>query len=255
MKKPSLKRKKKPTPHELVAASPFDPVPLKTRSPKPAKAPKPAKQPKPPKQRKRSKEPKPLTPQEAAAAAAAAAQPEPIPAWQPAPAKKGGRIRRLGGALGGPFRAVGKRLAGLRGPTRIVVYALLAIIVVVGVLKLRGGRDDVKLVRTALERYEKASRDKDYQTLCDDLLASSYVKQTASSGLPCEVALRTALEDVHDPTLRVLSVEVNGDRAAASVSGSAAGQVPGKAVYTLIRENGSWRILPPHPANAADVTP
>jgi hypothetical protein len=103
-------------------------------------------------------------------------------------------------------------------------------------------------VRTSLERYEKASAEKDYQTLCDELLASSYVKRAASTGLPCEVALRTALEDVRNPTLEVLSVEVNGDRAAARVRGSAAGQVPGEDVYTLVREDDSWRILPPQPA-------
>ena len=95
-----------------------------------------------------------------------------------------------------------------------------------------------------------ASAQKDYQELCDELLASSYVKQTASSGLPCEVALRTALENVRNPTLDVLSVEVNGDRAAARVRGAAAGQQPGTAVYTLIREDDSWRILPPRAGNA-----
>ena len=145
-----------------------------------------------------------------------------------------------------PFRKVG----GLKGKARIAVWGVLAIAVVLVGLQLRGGRDDAALVRQSLERYEQASSRKDYQTLCDELLASSYVKQTASSGLPCEVALRTALEDVRNPTLDVLSVEVNGDRAAARVRGSAAGQVPGEAVYTLVREDDSWRILPPRPTTA-----
>jgi hypothetical protein len=243
MKKPSLKREKKPTAQELAEASPFDPVPVKMRAPKPEKQPKPKKEP------KLRKQPRQPTPQELAAASAATA-----PASQPGSGKQGGRLSRLGGALGRPFRAAGRKLAGLRGPVRIGVYLIIAVVVIVGALKLRGGRDDAKLVRETLNRYEKASRDKDYQTLCDDLFASSYVKQTASGGLPCEVALRTALANVHNPTLKVLSVEVNGDRAAASVMGSAAGQVPGKDVYTLVRENGSWRILPPRPANP-DSTP
>jgi hypothetical protein len=160
--------------------------------------------------------------------------------------------RRLGGPLGRlrqPFVALTK----LRGRARVVVYGLLAIVVVVLALQLRGGRDDDKLVRAALVRYEKASRDKDYQTLCDELFARSYVRQTASSGLPCEVALRTALQDVRNPTLQVLSVEVNGDRALARVRGSAAGQVPGEDNYTLVRENDAWRILPPRPRSTNAV--
>ena len=140
------------------------------------------------------------------------------------------------------------KLAGLQGKARIIVWGLLAVIVVVGLLTLRGGRDDEALVRDALARYEQASADKDVQTLCDELFASSFVRQTASSGLPCEVALRTALEDVRSPTLEVLSVEVNGDRALARVRGTAAGQVPGESNYTLVREGDAWRILPPRPS-------
>jgi hypothetical protein len=228
MKKPSLKRQKKkqkePAPHEIVAASPFERLPVKEsrfkRKPKDAPGQQKPAAPKQPKVKKR-------------------------------------RLRRIAGALGRPFRVLGKpfgKLTQLRGKARLIVWGLLAIVVVIIGLSLRGGRDDQAEVRAALERYETASRNKDYQTLCDELLASSYVRQTASSGLPCEVALRTALEDVRNPTLQVLSVEVNGDRAAARVRGSAAGQVPGDANYTLVREDGSWRILPPR-AEPAAATP
>ncbi|MDX6718057.1 MAG: hypothetical protein QOJ63_311 [Solirubrobacteraceae bacterium] len=159
-------------------------------------------------------------------------------------------LRRLGGPLG-RLRGPLVKLTKLRGRARIVVYGVLALLVVILALQLGGGRDDDKLVRAALARYEKASRDKDYQMLCDELFASSYVRQTAGSGLPCEVALRTALQDVRNPTLQVLSVEVNGDRALARVRGSAAGQVPGEDNYTLVRENGAWRILPPRPRSSS----
>ncbi len=167
----------------------------------------------------------------------------------------GGGLGRVGGRVGGgvgrvvtaPLRKLGR----LQGRTRLVVWGVLAVIVVIALLQLRGGRDDEQLVRDALARYEQASAHKDYQTLCDEVFASSYVRQTASSGLPCEVALRTALEDVKNPTLEVVSVEVNGDRAAARVRGSAAGQVPAEDVYTLVREDDQWRILPPRPDTAS----
>ncbi|MDX6682214.1 MAG: hypothetical protein QOG94_2253 [Solirubrobacteraceae bacterium] len=241
MKRPSLKKAKKDkktAPHEAVAASPFDPLPSKkgrrsAKKQQKAAAAAAAGGKKPRGLRKPKKLP---TPQEQAAAGPT-----------PAPKKKQGR-------LGAPLRLVRKpaaKVAGLKGRARIVVWGLLALVVVIVGLQLRGGRDDEKLVRQALDRYETASSRKDYQALCDELLAKSYVKQTASSGLPCEVALRTALEDVRNPTLEVLSVEVNGDRAAARVRGAAAGQVPGEAVYTLVREDDAWRILPPRPASTA----
>ncbi|MDX6676390.1 MAG: hypothetical protein QOE31_442 [Solirubrobacteraceae bacterium] len=242
MKRPSLKRRKEPTPQELAAAAPVAVAPEKKRRLRGAKkkALTPQEQARagaapPAPKKKKPKKTKELTPQEQAAVSAAP------------PAQKKSKLGAPARLAGKPFKKVG----GLKGKVRIVVWGLLAIVVVFGALQLRGGRDDDKLVRQSLERYEQASSRKDYQALCDDLLARSYVKQTASSGLPCEVALRTALEDVRNPTLDVLSVEVNGDRAAARVRGSAAGQVPGEAVYTLVREDDSWRILPPRPSSAA----
>ncbi len=169
----------------------------------------------------------------------------------PVPAPK--RLAGVRGALGKPFRLLGRplgKLGRLRGRTRIVVYGLIAIIVVFVLLQLRGGPDDETEVRAALASYETASAKKDYQTLCDDLLSKSYVRRTASSGLPCEVALRTALEDVRNPTLQVLSVKVDGDKATARVRGSAAGQVPGEDSYTLVHEDDAWRIQPPRSGSA-----
>ena len=191
---------------------------------------------------------KPPTPQQLGSAtppAAASAAPAPG-TFASVPKKRGRMSGGLGRLVLAPFRMLGR----LHGPARLIVCGLLAVIVVVVALQLRGGRDDEELVREALARFETASAAKDYQTLCDDLFASSYVRQTASSGLPCEVALRTGLEDVKNPTLEVVSVEVNGDRAAARVRGTAAGQVPAESVYTLIREDDDWKILPPRPEAA-----
>jgi hypothetical protein len=217
MKRPSLKRSKKPpTPQELGSSPPspedpaFAPVGQKPKKVKKAKKPKKEKGPK-------------------------------------KPSRVAGGLRKVGRVVTAPLR----KIAGLKGKPRLVVWGVLAVLVVVVALQLRGGRDDEQLIREALASFEEASVRKDYQTLCDELLASSYVRQTASTGLPCEVALRTGLEDVRNPTLEVLSVSVSGDRAAARVRGTAAGQVPGEDVYTLVREDDSWRILPPRAGAAA----
>jgi hypothetical protein len=145
-----------------------------------------------------------------------------------------GKLRRLDAPL--------RKLAGLRGKPRIAALAILGVIVVIVVLSLRPGPDSEKDVRKTLDRYAQASRDKDYQTLCDDLLSKEIVDRIRSVGLPCEVALRTGLEGRQNPRLTVLGVEVNGDQALARVRGGAVGEPIGTSTYRLVREDGGWRI-------------
>ena len=151
-------------------------------------------------------------------------------------------LRRLAGLLVRLLRAAFAKLAGLRGWQRIVVAGALAVVIIILVLSLRPGPNTDKEVRQTLDRYAQASRAKDYQTLCDDLLSSEIVDRLRSVGLPCEVALRTGLENTKNPTLTVIGVEVNGNQALARVRGVAVGQPPGTSTYRLVREGGGWRI-------------
>jgi hypothetical protein len=151
-------------------------------------------------------------------------------------------LRRLFGLLLRLVRAAFTKLAGLRGRQRIAVFGVLGVVLVLVVLSLRPGPDSDKEVRATLDRYAAATRTKDYQTLCDDLLSKEIVDRIRTVGLPCEVALRTGLGDVRNPTLTVLGLEVNGDQALARVRGTAVGQPPGTSTYRLVREDGGWRI-------------
>jgi len=147
--------------------------------------------------------------------------------------------------LGPPLRFLGTRfvkLSQLRG--KALVFACIPIVIVLILLfnALKPEPDREEEVRATLDRYAAATRDKDYQTLCDEMLASELVERIRNAGLPCEVALRTGLENRRNPTLKVLAVEVDGDQAVARVSGSAAGEVPGTDDYRLVREDDDWRI-------------
>jgi hypothetical protein len=153
------------------------------------------------------------------------------------------RLLRMAFAkLAGLLRTAFAKLAGLRGWQRIVAVGALAVVILVLVLSLRPGPNSDNEVRQTLDRYAQASRAKDYQTLCDDLLSSEIVDRLRSVGLPCEVALRTGLENTKNPTLTVIGVEVNGNQALARVRGVAVGQPPGTSTYRLVREGGGWRI-------------
>lgn len=181
-------------------------------------------------------------------------------------------LRRLLGLLASPFRKLGRRkpkpvapqeaaqlatpgrrgrglpnplapLTRLKGKPRIAVIVILGAAVIVAVLALRPGPNAEKEVRATLDRYATATREKDYQTLCDNLFAKNIVDGLRSAALPCEVALRSStFETLRNPTLTVLGIEVAGDQALASTRSTATGEQPAVATIKLVRQDGDWRI-------------
>jgi len=97
-------------------------------------------------------------------------------------------------------------------------------------------------VRTTLTSFSRATAAKDYQKLCDKLLAPSLVSDLKKIGLPCEIALQQGLGDVRQPRLIVGTVTVDGKKAVAEVQTSAEGQAPSKDSIELERTDAGWRI-------------
>ena len=99
-----------------------------------------------------------------------------------------------------------------------------------------GGPSDTEQVHATVEAFGQATAAKDYQRLCDTLLAPKLIEQVESIGLPCEVALKQGLGDVKAPTLTIGAIKIDGDDATAQ------GQPPSKDILKLQRVNGKWRI-------------
>jgi hypothetical protein len=97
-------------------------------------------------------------------------------------------------------------------------------------------------VRTTLISFSRATAAKDYQKICDRLLAPSLIADLKKIGLPCEIALQQGLGDVRQPRLLVGAVTVQGKRATADVRSSAEGQAPSKDMIELVRTDAGWRI-------------
>src|ERR1700754_4905723 len=97
----------------------------------------------------------------------------------------------------------------------LVRRPLVALLATCTAVAACGGPSDSEQVRTTVEAFEKATAAKDYQQLCDKLLAPKVVSKIEAAGLPCEVALQKGLGDVKSPTLTIGKVTVDGDKATA----------------------------------------
>jgi hypothetical protein len=105
-----------------------------------------------------------------------------------------------------------------------------------------GGPSESERVHETVEAFGQATAAKDYQRLCDSLLAPRLVDEVEAVGLPCEVALRQGLGDVRSPRITIGRIVVTGDTATAQVRSAAAGEEPSEDTLELVRVDGSWRI-------------
>jgi hypothetical protein len=105
-----------------------------------------------------------------------------------------------------------------------------------------GGPSADQQVRAVVAKFGIATREKDYQEICDRLLADALVQKIEAVGLPCEAALQRGLGDVRAPTLEINEVSINRGRALVSIHTTAAGQAPSDDALQLISEGGDWKI-------------
>lgn len=110
-------------------------------------------------------------------------------------------------------------------------------------------------VREVVTKFGTASAKKDYQTICDELIARSLSDNVEEYGLPCELAFKQGLGAVQRPRLAIRDLKVTGDVAKVRVHSTAANQPPSDDVLTLRRADGQWRITAlgaaPAPAKTA----
>jgi hypothetical protein len=97
-------------------------------------------------------------------------------------------------------------------------------------------------VREVVAKFGVATRAKDYQTICDELLSQTLVQKVEAVGLPCEGALQRGLADVRSPTLEITDVSISRGRALVSIHTTAAGQAPSDDALQLVLEDRDWKI-------------
>jgi len=99
-------------------------------------------------------------------------------------------------------------------------------------------------VRTTLDEFARAMTAKDYQSLCDKVLAPKLIEKLQQVGLPCEIAMQRAFQDVQNPRLTIGKVTVAKDEksATAEVRTSASGQSPSQDTVELVPVKAGWRV-------------
>src|SRR5438445_12688387 len=72
-------------------------------------------------------------------------------------------------------------------------------------------------VQAKVEQFAHATANKDYATLCNQVLAPALVKHLTDAGLTCRQAMRVFVQSVQNPSLSVAKVTVTGHTASATV--------------------------------------
>lgn len=113
-----------------------------------------------------------------------------------------------------------------------------------------GGRGDgkptpisgpAKDVASTIQQLQKATAQRDFTTICDQLLASATRRQ--AGGEQCPDVLDQRARGLRRPHIRIVAIDVQGNRAQVRVRTTATGQAATTNVIGLVREGGHFRVL------------
>jgi hypothetical protein len=97
-------------------------------------------------------------------------------------------------------------------------------------------------VEAKVQEFARATANRNYAALCNDVLASALVAHLTAAGLSCEQAMRVFVSSVQNPSISVSKVTVHGSSASAVVLASATGQPAAIESIELIDTNHGWRL-------------
>jgi hypothetical protein len=95
-------------------------------------------------------------------------------------------------------------------------------------------------IAQVVERLERATAQRDFSTLCDDLFTEA--ARERAGGEDCERLTRSAAEGIARPRITVKAIELKGERALVEVTTRATGQAEVGDTLELRREGGEWRV-------------
>jgi hypothetical protein len=97
-------------------------------------------------------------------------------------------------------------------------------------------------VQAKLQQFAHATAQRDYKTLCTQVLAPSLVSRLQAAGVDCQRAMQVFAGSVSNPTISVSHVVVKGSHATAVVLASATGQTSSLQTLGLVQTSNGWRV-------------
>jgi len=104
------------------------------------------------------------------------------------------------------------------------------------------GTSESDQVKAKVAQFGAAVQSHDAGTLCDQVLAPSLIDDLTSVGLKCRRAMQIFFHSVHNPTLAIGRVVINGKQAQALTLSGASHQIGALDAVDLIDTSNGWRV-------------
>ena len=98
-----------------------------------------------------------------------------------------------------------------------------------------------KQVEATLSQFERALADGDFATICGNLFTVE--AREAAGGDRCPSVLQDTAGGLRQPQVRIVSINVRGDTAAAVVQATVAGGPPVTDTIRLVKQGGRYKIV------------
>jgi ketosteroid isomerase-like protein len=113
----------------------------------------------------------------------------------------------------------------------------------VSALTLSGcGQSTQDAIRAKVQQLAQAVGQRDWATICRQVLAPAVVEHLTRNGIPCQQAMRLALGGIRQPEVSVGKVIIRKDRAWAITLTAAQGEKARLTAIALRQTSDGWRI-------------
>ncbi len=97
-----------------------------------------------------------------------------------------------------------------------------------------------RAVAEAIDGLERATARRDFRTICDELFTEA--ARERAGGDDCAQLLRSTGGGIREPSIRILSIRINGEKADVRVSSSVEGQGAVEETIQLVRDGEEYRV-------------
>ena len=103
----------------------------------------------------------------------------------------------------------------------------------------KGAEKDVAQVIADLQSDAQSRKPGD---ICSNVLSTDLAAKLKSAGSDCTAEMEKLASDADDYRLEVTDVTISGTTATATVESRRGGETDAKTTYSLVREDGDWRL-------------